>query len=559
MKIISFSVQNYRSIVKTNKIEIKDKAILIGKNNEGKSNLLKSLVVSMNMILNNSRSKPRIISSRLRHYDENTFFWERDFPLQLRENRIKVTTFKLVFQLSEQDIIDFKSKVNSTVNGIIALNIVIGEDNVPRFKIQKGGRYGAAFNEKVNAITSFIAGKINVNYIPAIRTDDDTMNIIRNMLSDQLSTIEDDEDYISAIKIIKEKQESVLNQISIDIKLSLNEFLPDIKKVDIVMSDDDRMVSLRRNVQLVIDDGIPTELAFKGDGIKSLVALSLLKNRKHDTRDSIIVIEEPETHLHSGAIQNLNMTIEQLSIDQQIIISTHSPLFVDRVNLEKNIIIDSGKAYQTKNIKQIRDILGVKYSDNLSNARYVLIVEGEDDKISLMALLPILSIKIKEALKSGSLFIEEMMGASNLLYKIQTLKNYVFSYHVLLDNDEAGNEAKDKAVNENMLSTKNFTMTIVNGSPKAEFEDCIEQNVYKDILMSKYGIDISRGFSGKKKWADRMKNCCFANGKPWDDKLEKQIKLTVAEAVKNDPKSALNEHKRSFIDALVVSIEEMLK
>lgn len=51
MKITAFSVSNFRSITSAHKINIsKHTTVLIGKNNEGKSNLLKALQVAMELL-----------------------------------------------------------------------------------------------------------------------------------------------------------------------------------------------------------------------------------------------------------------------------------------------------------------------------------------------------------------------------------------------------------------------------------------------------------------------------------------------------------------------------
>ena len=42
MKLSAFSVTNYRSITSANKIKLDDLTILLGKNNEGKSNIIKA-------------------------------------------------------------------------------------------------------------------------------------------------------------------------------------------------------------------------------------------------------------------------------------------------------------------------------------------------------------------------------------------------------------------------------------------------------------------------------------------------------------------------------------
>lgn len=47
MKLISFSITNYRSITTAHKIEMSNLTILVGKNNEGKSNILNALNTAM--------------------------------------------------------------------------------------------------------------------------------------------------------------------------------------------------------------------------------------------------------------------------------------------------------------------------------------------------------------------------------------------------------------------------------------------------------------------------------------------------------------------------------
>ena len=42
MKLVSFSVTNYRSITKAHKISLGQYTVLLGKNNEGKSNIEKN-------------------------------------------------------------------------------------------------------------------------------------------------------------------------------------------------------------------------------------------------------------------------------------------------------------------------------------------------------------------------------------------------------------------------------------------------------------------------------------------------------------------------------------
>ena len=67
--------------------------------------------------------------------------------------------------------------------------------------------------------------------------------------------------------------------------------------------------------------------------------------------------------------------------------------------------MDNGKALPAKSTQEIRDLLGIKASDNLTNASYVLVVEGADDVIALRALLSHLSESLKKLIDSHMLIL----------------------------------------------------------------------------------------------------------------------------------------------------------
>lgn len=77
MKLIEFSVTNYRSITTAHKIPLQNLTVLVGKNNEGKSNLLTALNVAMNAVIMHSRLRDGqvVLDSRYPY----AFNWNRDF------------------------------------------------------------------------------------------------------------------------------------------------------------------------------------------------------------------------------------------------------------------------------------------------------------------------------------------------------------------------------------------------------------------------------------------------------------------------------------------------
>jgi putative ATP-dependent endonuclease of the OLD family len=130
----------------------------------------------------------------------------------------------------------------------------------------------------------------------------------------------------------------------------------------------------------------------------------------------VLAIEEPESHLHPRAIHQLREVLEELSVQHQVIVTTHCPLFVDRTNLRSNILVNNKKASPAKNVAELRDALGVRASDNLRNAEIALIVEGEEDRRALAALLPVASRRIGTSLQTGLIAIDTLGGGTNLSY-----------------------------------------------------------------------------------------------------------------------------------------------
>lgn len=561
MKLIIFSVSNFRSITRAHRIQIREKTILVGKNNEGKSNLLKAMNIAMNMLLQHSKSvKVRRLLKRYRSSDERNYYWDRDYPiLSQHKQGEKKTTFRLEFELTDDEIIEFKKEIGSSINGTLPLEIKIGIDNTGIIKVAKKGPGASSLNKKSIKIAEFIADRISINYIPAVRTDQSSLKVIREMLSEELSTLEDDEEYQKALNTIADLQKPILEKIATSIQKPLTEFLPSIKSVEITISDEERKLALRRDLNVIIDDGTPTNIEYKGEGIKSLAALGLLKDKSSNKEASVIIIEEPESHLHPEAIHQLNEVLDSLALKNQVIISTHNPLFVERKRLNENIIIDSGKAKSAKNISEIRNILGIKASDNLMNASYILLTEGEDDKIALEALFSILSKSLQKAITQNLLVIEPVGGAGNISYKLSSLKNTLCSYHVLLDNDKAGKISFEKAKKDNLLNIKNTTFINCKGMSESEFEDCLDTSLYEKMFLEEYGVSIkSTDFRIPNKWSDRVKNVFLNQGKPWNESIEKEVKFKVAEAVKEKPHAALNLHKRNSIDSLITSLEMLI-
>lgn len=558
MKLSDFSVVNYRSITTARKIKTNNMTVLVGKNNEGKSNILRALTLAMDIMKIYSKD-PRSLQIAVRPYLKNHYSWEKDYPISLQEkNPNGWSSIDLNFELDEQDILAIRSITGIRLSGCIPVRV---STNGAAAKIDIPKRGTAAFADADNKkkIIEYVCFKIDFNFIPAVRTEYDALRVVDSLIEKSLETLDTNPDYINAMNKIEELQQGILDGISNQIIEPLQEFLPTVRNVQIHIQNERRRIAMRRNTEIIIDDGTPTPIQQKGDGIKSLTALAILNIPARVDRVSVVAIEEPESHLHPESARQLYDTIMSLSQTHQIVLTTHSPLFVNRTNLKENIIVNDGKATPVKKIKEIRDVLGIHISDNLTNAEHVLIVEGEDDKIALEKLLPSMSTKIKRAIQNGTFIIDYIGGAGNLPYKLSFYRNLQCKYHVLLDNDDAGRHAGSEAERQGLLDVRNVTYAICNGSPNAEIEDCYNKAVYENAILNEFGVNINVAeFRGNKKWSDRIAGCFLSQGKLWNDAMEKRVKLVVANEISEEVDTVLNEHKRSSMDALVTSLETLL-
>lgn len=561
MRLVEFSVTNYRSITSAHKIALKDLTVLVGKNNEGKSNLLRALNVAMNAVIFHSRNAGRPLQYFNGRLD---YEWHRDFPLQFQSRTSGLESiFRLNFRLEDNELNEFHSVTRIRGNEDIPIEVKIGRDNIPKVKVPKRG--SSSYNQKSSQITEFISRRIHFNYIQAIRTEKMALSALNTVIWHELESLEQKQEYVEARKKIYDLQQEALDHIAETLTDPLRMFLPSLRKVSLRQEEDHYSpIRFGRDFDVLINDGIETSISNKGDGIKSLVTLAILQNTRNYGGASVIAIEEPESHLHSGAIHSLVNVIQNMARNNQVIITTHNPLFIRQNNIAANIIVDNGTARVAKNVAEIRNILGVLPSDNLRNARFVLVVEGEDDLISLEKLLPFYSDKVKSALQSNQLVIKSLGGASNLAHDLADLKHSLCTFFVLLDNDVEGRRAADKAKANGLLDDSQVRFTICQGSPEAEFEDALNPNVYADAIENAFNASSIRNnpkFRGSKKWSDRIKDVFLSQGLTWTDAVEKKVKLTVANAIPEKIENiddVVISQKAGFIQGTAEAVERML-
>jgi len=426
LRLVKLSILRYRSIIDTEKFKLGDFTVLVGPNNEGKSNILQALVTSMNAL---AGLRQRATGSALRRRVRDERFlggydWERDFPRSLQESQPDGTSiFNLDFELTADEIREFEAAVGSTLNGILPVTLTFGPTNQYTFAVRKQ-RHAEAFSAKRAEIEPFIADHVHLQYIPAARTSEAALEVVDSMIVRELRVIAQTPEYEDAQETIRALQRPAIQKLERGLCESMQQILPTVREVQLEVEDD--VLRRSRVARIRVDDGAVTDLAFKGDGMQSLAAFSLIRHYSEESargRELILAVEEPEAHLHPGAIHEIAAALRATAQTQQIVVSTHSPLLVNRFDIGSNLIVQQTKARAARSVRELREALGVRTSDNLEHADVILIVEGEADRRSLVALLSARSTRLRTALSEGTLTVTSVLGGGNLAYVLRQLRD----------------------------------------------------------------------------------------------------------------------------------------
>lgn len=566
MKLTKIQVQNFRSILTTQSIKLNESfTVILGPNNEGKSNLLRAIVLAMEC-LRGFRGSYRIRRPRdagTLRLPRDVYDWENDFPRNL-QNKLPdgQTTLTLDFELTSSEQNSFRDQCGSVINGALPTEIQIGAKGAT-FRVKKPGRGAKTYEQNSTKIAQFISMNFGFEYIPAIRPGQLSLQVIGNLLEREMYILSEDEEYKQALQTIDALEQPIYERLESSVQEHLKKLLPSVKQVSITTAQDTTYRGRFRPPQLVIDDGTATPLDAKGDGIKSLAAISLMRaSRTGGKAGSLVVaIEEPESHLHPGAVRQLATVLQEMSGEHQVIITTHSPLLVARSSIQANIIVSKSKATPADSIKAIRDSLGVQVEDNLTAAEYVILVEGKTDIESLTTIFNTRSPDFKALFASGKIVFDDMGGAGNIRYKLSHLSQSVTTQILITDDDVAGRNADKAAGLAGLEEAHRFTWKRPSEFFRAtELEDLINTDIYWDTIQTDFGVYLNRAeFDvSKDKWAERMKVAYEAGGKRWSSSIENNMKGSISKLVSTTSSHAVATTHTQLVDNILSAIVKVV-
>lgn len=410
MKLSNIEIKNYKSI-NCLEVHIDSLTAIVGKNNFGKSTILDAIqcfygektIVEDNFHLGTDegieikvtfdditesdiercfgyKSMVSKTNMNIKKRPDDEKYANKQFE-KLRDDREK----KLQETIDKYNL-DFTNKCTTTVT----------------FLYSKNGKSSYKIDEDVTITkTDLFKFLPPIKVISAIRTPDkETTAGTKSNLKELISLLQsenDTEDYIDLPNIdgklsygeiktlLSQKEEEKCQLLSKDLTINFqNAINTDSLSVKVKIDNSFKFDFKYKTV--LADKDVPgreVDILSCGTGLQSMMILSILQSyiklKKDD--DFILLIEEPEVYLHPSLQRKMISTLLKISERNQIILTTHSPIIVSKIDKGNIHCVNKVKGVTSlveATVENIVQELGVQISDIL-NKQAVMFVEGKDD------------------------------------------------------------------------------------------------------------------------------------------------------------------------------------
>jgi len=561
MKLSTISIKNYRSLHNPDTINLNELSVILGENNAGKSNLLNSI----KLVLTNGNITPfdffntseavifEFSLSELNSEEKGIF---ADY---LVDDKL---TLKISFNLTDEECekaVEIKSKVpkeeflravieersdrtlatqvknDSRLNEyIIDPTKFLKADAVEVVKkyirnnpqIESEEKY-IIFNE-AKKLYSFIPRFL---FIPAVKEVDKELSggkdsLFSEILGSIFEILCSDDDCKPELKKDREKRDSIkklceqinnqfnnpqnrlgfIKKLEEDISKSLSEHICKTGvHLDFSTPSFQEILSLPH---ISLDDGTQTDVNKKGQGLQRSLLLTLLRifidyRRENNSGKQFFVgIEEPEIYLHPHSQRKMFDILSELSKTNQVFITTHSAVLINKMSNPENIIKlnKTGKETTSKQIKKEwlndDDLFKIKQNLTVGNSEMFfskksVFVEGDTEKFAL----PLFARELGLDFDEKGISIVSTGGGDNFepFLKLAIKDGFDIPYILICDEDKIDKMIvlldkykvlkketfKDISQQDKIKELKKYDCYIF----ETDFETTIVKNVKEDIIL----------------------------------------------------------------------------
>lgn len=508
MKIERIRLKNFRSFKDEREIELHERLhVFVGENNVGKSNIFIALKKLKMFLENNGNSYPKDAP------EQRSIFLKPDWNLTRNEEELEIEVLLLLNESEKKSLVkalidkfDITTKKKQGLYKDLGnqLNIIFRNKWKPNFT-HPIIKIGELFFDHQNFSTSpdvFKASSYQaVKFRDIIKffseQNESFVNIVKISLKNKNNgriELPDRNFYETASKIFfenfktfedirqkpegKEKRvdESLDGRETAAVLFNLKNGEKELrKKYEIIKSEfhnyfpqlNLEVIKRYDSLDIMIssqDSDYEHSLTQAGTGILEfvIVLINLI-----GSKNKVFVFEDPELHLHPSAQRSLSKLIESHSRDNQIIIITHSPTFINYINIVRNTIVRY-KEGETAITQLKKDTFTKQELSKLSKelngekkeiffSRAVLLVEGDTE----LGALPIFAEKIGKNFDIYNVFVCSVDGKKSFSIYQKILESFEIPYAILCDED-ANSLSNIRRCKNKIILKPNFEGVLIN-------------------------------------------------------------------------------------------------
>lgn len=439
IKLKEIRISNYRSIRDEQTLLIGDESTLIGPNNAGKTNAMRSISILFGGY-------------------ENRYGYDRDVDIPF-DRLSKKTSIIGQFEIDDSEEwfwegIDKLHELQGTSRdgNQISLYLYFTETNTPVYNfftnVKRPQDKKADYSRLLRNLVSEFVLKFQVIYIPSEKSIND---LYKNLLAPRVSS--------KAAAILSSAMGDLQEELS-SINNSINETLRssqiDGAEVHIEVPGGS-LENIIGQFSLAVTDEVKTSYLSKGRGLQAAIFYASLhwidERIKESGQHPVWLIEEPESYMHPELANNSKDMVRKLAQKSISVVSTHSMQFMPRTTEGIHAFnISSGSTSIDRFVKfedacnSLKRSLGIRFSDYYGLADSNVFVEGKWDvyvirecvgKVSELSQNPL-------PLLSNAL-VQEKEGTTGLAGFIKAVYEHVrkeVAAVTILDGDPAGVKAR---------------------------------------------------------------------------------------------------------------------
>ena len=388
MYIKKVHIENFKKFHKSFDIEFNQGInIIVGDNESGKSTILEAIYLALTGLYNCRNIKNELTQfifnkEAVKEYIESV---HAGHPLELPSILIEI-------YLDGDDAALFKGNVNSTGADCCGLFLCIkfdeqynaeyseliqnGTDSLP-IEYYKVEWSSFAWNTSItNRSVPMKAALIDASNG---KTHNSSDIYVSRILKDNLATKE----VVDITQAFRTLEESFMKNEKID---TINQKINDESQIS------DRVVQLAvdlsarnawESILTTYLDRIP--FTYIGKGEQNIIKTKLALGHKRAKNASVILIEEPESHLSYSKMNELLYAIATQCCEKQIIITTHSSFVANKLGLKNLILLSNNKTSRLNALTEDTQDFFMKLSgyDTLRMllCKRAILVEGDSDEL----------------------------------------------------------------------------------------------------------------------------------------------------------------------------------